>query len=320
MAMRNAAGCVGWSRVGSIGLLGVCILSAVPSAWGEAEVSCAMTAPDVAAQAQAHYVRGKSFYESGDFEAAQCEFSEALRLSSSSRSAASKQGALAVVDPVAVVDAPLFLTPEGAAMTDIRELSRYRERVQEMLRDLSDRARSLARRELRAQRRWLERGRDAEEEREASEWQSKRRALEQEQQRLEQLLHLVTRRMAALYYNQGVEASGRERFSEAVKAFEMAAELDPSDADVQYNLGVALASRKQHRKAAEAFEGALRLRPDDAGTHYNLAVLYDRYLKRPDAVREHLEAYVRLAPDAEDRDVVKGWLNVLGRRPSMDRE
>jgi len=320
VAMRNAAWCVGWSRVWSIGLLGVFILVAVPSAWGEADVSCTTAAPDVAAQAQAHYVRGKSFYESGDFEEAQHEFAEALRLSASPRAAASQQGALLAVDPVAVVEAPLFLTPEGVAMTDIRELSRYRERVQGMLRDLSDRTRSLARRELHAQRRWLEHGRDAEEEREVAEWQSERGGLEQEQQRLEQLLLLVTRRMAALYYNQGVETSGRERFSEAVKAFEMAVELDPSDADVQYNLGVALASRKQHRKAAEAFEAVLRLRPADAETHYNLAVLYDRYLKRPNAVREHLEAYVRLAPDAEDHGVVKGWLNVLGRRPSAERE
>jgi len=320
VAMRNAAWCVGWSRVWSVGLLGVCILASVPSAWGEAEVSCVTAAPDVAAQAQAHYVRGKSFYESGDFEAAQHEFAEALRLSAPPRSAASPQGALPAVDPVAVVEAPLFLTPEGAVMTDIRELSRYRERVQGMLRDLSDRIRGLAHRELRAQRRWLEHGRDAEAEREAAEWQSKRRGLEQEQQRLEQLLHLVTRRMAVLYYNQGVEASGRERFGEAVKAFEMAAELDPSDTDVQYNLGVALASKKQYRKAAEAFESSLRLRPDDAEAHYNLAVLYDRHLKRPGAVREHLEAYVRLASDAEDHGVVKGWLNVLGRRPSAERE
>lgn len=217
-----------------------------------------------------------------------------------------------------MVEAPLFMTPSASGLTDVRELSRYRERLEGMLRDLRDRIGRLTKRELRYQQRWLESSHDAEEEQEVAALQSERKTLESERDRLEQLFALITQRLATVHYNQGVELAGRQRLTEAVDEFQLAVTLAPDDPDMQYNLAAALASRKQYRKAAEGFRRAVRLRPDDADAHYNLGVLYDRYLKEPQRAREHLEAYLRLAPAGADAEVVTGWLNVLGHKPPAD--
>lgn len=89
-----------------------------------------------------------------------------------------------------------------------------------------------------------------------------RKALEQEQQRLEGHFNLGN-----ALYKQG-------KFDEAVRAYDTARQYAAdarTRADVSYNIGNARLKAQEYQKAIESYVDALKLNPDDQEAKYNLS-------------------------------------------------
>lgn len=110
---------------------------------------------------------------------------------------------------------------------------------------------------------------------------------------------------------------GRDR--EAIDAFKKAIEqYGGRDADSNNALGAAYARQKQLAEAEAAFRRATEERADGfPDAHYNLGLLYENNNRLADAVREY-ETYLRLRPDAYNRQLVERDLRQLRRRAARE--
>lgn len=79
----------------------------------------------------------------------------------------------------------------------------------------------------------------------------------------------------------------------------------------QYNLGVVYAQGKRYDEAIEAYRKSIELNPKNAEAHYNLGLLFDRVKSLPDRAAWHYRRYLELKPQAEDRDEVQQWIDML---------
>ena len=84
--------------------------------------------------------------------------------------------------------------------------------------------------------------------------------------------------------------------AEALRHFEEAVRLDPTNADAQYDVAVVLAGEGRTNDAVEHYREALRLNPNDASAHNNLGALLQNRGEIDQAVQEYREA-VRINPN-----------------------
>ncbi len=61
---------------------------------------------------------------------------------------------------------------------------------------------------------------------------------------------------------------------EAIRAYQQALQLKPTDADIHNKLGDAYYYLGRLREAIDSYEEAARLQPDNAETFYNLAIAF----------------------------------------------
>jgi len=78
-----------------------------------------------------------------------------------------------------------------------------------------------------------------------------------------------------------------------------------------YNLAVAFTQAKLFDEAIDAYEKSLSFDPNNADAHYNLGLLYTSARGIPERALEHYQAYLKLKPDAEDKDEVLAWIEKL---------
>ena len=90
-----------------------------------------------------------------------------------------------------------------------------------------------------------------------------------------------------------------DRLGEAVAQFEEALRLRPDYGEAHNNLGLALNAQGRPADAAAHFREALRLLPGHPEIHFNLALALLRTPGGEAEAAEHLEAFLRLAPDNE---------------------
>lgn len=78
-----------------------------------------------------------------------------------------------------------------------------------------------------------------------------------------------------------------------------------------YNLGVAYTQAKYYEEAIRAYENSLKSDPNNAEAHYNLGLAYDTI--RDDKVKAayHYNAYLKLKPNAPDRDEIEKFISNL---------
>ena len=100
----------------------------------------------------------------------------------------------------------------------------------------------------------------------------------------------------------GLREAEQGRLGEAVREFERALELNPSNVKALYNLGVARMNQGELRKALQAFGAALEAEPENADVRNNAGVSLAR-LGMFDEAAEQFEAIVRLRPEAVDARV-----------------
>ena len=87
--------------------------------------------------------------------------------------------------------------------------------------------------------------------------------------------------MGRCYYNQG-------RQELALKAFEKARLLNPSDAQVYIWIGSVYGTRGDYLKALDFFKESVRLEPANTNAYFNMAISYIK-LNRPEDARAALE-------------------------------
>ena len=78
-----------------------------------------------------------------------------------------------------------------------------------------------------------------------------------------------------------------------------------------YNLGVAYTQAKYYKEAVGAYQKSLELQPSNADAHYNLGVLHETIMKDSDKAASHYRDYLRLKPEAKDKEEVEVRLKEL---------
>ncbi|MDD2752180.1 MAG: tetratricopeptide repeat protein [Candidatus Omnitrophica bacterium] len=78
-----------------------------------------------------------------------------------------------------------------------------------------------------------------------------------------------------------------------------------------YNLAVAFTQAKLFDEAIDSYEKSLSFDPTNADAHYNLGLLYTSARGMPEKAVQHYQEYLKLKPDAEDKDEVLAWIDKL---------
>ena len=109
------------------------------------------------------------------------------------------------------------------------------------------------------------------------------------------------------------------RTQEAADALRKAIEQNGGrDPEAQLKLGVALGKLENYEAAEAAFREAINGRGGDfAYAHYNLGLLYEKWNRHADAVREY-ETFLQQAPRDENRRRVENTLRDLRRRVARE--
>lgn len=96
----------------------------------------------------------------------------------------------------------------------------------------------------------------------------------------------ANRKEAAARMEMGVSHLNQRNLSGAMRELAAAADLDPTNPEIDMALGLAYRSRGDDRKAEEHFRRAIRKRPDYSEAHNNLGVLLGRLGRSDEALRE----------------------------------
>jgi tetratricopeptide (TPR) repeat protein len=100
---------------------------------------------------------------------------------------------------------------------------------------------------------------------------------------------------------------------EAMAAATRAVSANGGNPYAHFQLGIVASRQNNSQKAAEAFGRAAEIKPDLAYAHYYAGIANQR-IKRIPKMSEHLETFIRLAPDAPERDAAAAILRTLKRR------
>ena len=87
-------------------------------------------------------------------------------------------------------------------------------------------------------------------------------------------------------FAQGVQAQQAQRLPEAMQAYRLAAQLDPSLFEAHYNLGLAATDAGNLPAALTAYENALAVQPQSLDARYNFALVLKQANYLADAVNE----------------------------------
>jgi tetratricopeptide (TPR) repeat protein len=101
----------------------------------------------------------------------------------------------------------------------------------------------------------------------------------------------------------GNEHYCKKEYSEAIKWYDKAIELDPKYADAWYNKGNALNSLGKYEEAIENFDKALKIDPNYASAWNNKGYAIDKLGKYQEAI-EHYNKAIELDPN-----IVSAWSN-----------
>lgn len=84
-------------------------------------------------------------------------------------------------------------------------------------------------------------------------------------------------------------------------------------AKVYYELGVAYTELRAYPRAIDAYEKSVALNPAYPQAHAHLGLLYKQVRNDPDKASRHLKTYLRLNPQAADREELEALLALMQR-------
>lgn len=128
-------------------------------------------------------------------------------------------------------------------------------------------------------------------------------------------------KILAMYYNNLGQAAGKDgKVDDAVKAYNLAAQLDPAGAGQYYfNIGAIMTNAGKVDDAIAAFDKAIAADPNRAEAYYwkgvNLigkATLKGDKMIAPDGTAEAFQKYLELAPTGQFADPAKQMLATIG--------
>ncbi|MHA7924545.1 MAG: tetratricopeptide repeat protein [Marinobacter sp.] len=120
------------------------------------------------------------------------------------------------------------------------------------------------------------------------------------------------REMAASFEKEGRKAFEEGRKGAAVRAWQKAVELDPTNAVIVNNLALVLKDQYRFAEAVKLLETGITHSPEVAELHFNLAVIAELYLLDLETALTHYNHYRELTK-ADDQEVA-GWIADLERR------
>jgi tetratricopeptide (TPR) repeat protein len=100
---------------------------------------------------------------------------------------------------------------------------------------------------------------------------------------------------------------------EAMAAATRATSANDGNPYAHYQVGMVATRRNDFQRAATEFGRSAELKPDLAYAHY-YAGLANQRIKQIPKMSEHLETFIRLAPEAPERDAVAAILRTIRRR------
>jgi tetratricopeptide (TPR) repeat protein len=106
------------------------------------------------------------------------------------------------------------------------------------------------------------------------------------------------------------EAMAANDTGRAVDLARQATEADGNNSFAFYQLGLAASKANDWGTATAAFDRSLALKPDFAYAHYYAALAVQKQRQLPKAA-EHFEAFLRLAPEAPERQAVQAIMRSL---------
>lgn len=110
------------------------------------------------------------------------------------------------------------------------------------------------------------------------------------------------------YFNQSAAALEAGRTAEALSAGETAVALNPDSADARYNFALALRRGNFVPDAAAQLEKLLVANPDDVRAHLTLGNIYAEQLRLYDKARGHYQRVLKLAPRHPQAQAIRYWL------------
>ena len=96
----------------------------------------------------------------------------------------------------------------------------------------------------------------------------------------------------------------------AVALARQATEADRDNPFAFYQLGLSASKASDWGTATTSFARAIEVKPDFAYAHYYAALAYQRARQLP-RTAEHFDAFLRLAPDAPERQAVQAIMRTL---------
>jgi tetratricopeptide (TPR) repeat protein len=116
------------------------------------------------------------------------------------------------------------------------------------------------------------------------------------------------------HFQLGVSLYEQGKLPEAETAFEQAKPLIESAQQQQASYykyrGAVKAKREKWSEAVQDLEKAVQLNPTEPYNHYHIGVAYNR-LKRPDKMVEHLQMFLKLAPNAPEAPKCRALLRAV---------
>ncbi len=97
---------------------------------------------------------------------------------------------------------------------------------------------------------------------------------------------------ATYWFNMGMDLYNQNNFSESLKAYDKAIELDPQDAEAWNNKGSALGMLGRYSEALQAFEKATTINSSYAEAWYNMGAIYDLQDNLEDAISAYNKATI----------------------------
>ena len=110
------------------------------------------------------------------------------------------------------------------------------------------------------------------------------------------------------FYNLGLAAAQAGELRTALVASERAVALQPTSGDARYNFALVLKQAGYFLDAANELEKLLTYLPNDGRTHLALANLYSQQFHQPAKARPHYERFLELDPHNKQADSIRYWL------------
>jgi len=111
------------------------------------------------------------------------------------------------------------------------------------------------------------------------------------------------------WYGIAYSSYSLRKFESAASAAEKSAFYSPESLPAYLVLGMAYRGAKDFPKAEDSFKKAIKINSDNPDVHWELALLYGKDMNRPRDAAKELETYLKLVPDAPNKEDVKKLIN-----------